>query len=465
MKNTAMILIFLCTLGLAKAQDFTGDWSGELSVQGMKLPLVMHIIQNDHVFVTTMDSPMQGAKGIPTGSTTIHKDSITVTIPAIGAMYRAKMVNGKLSGTFNQSGMSIPLELSKGADAVTINRPQEPKPPFPYTVVEVSFKNPKANNISLAGTLTLPAGVKNPPVAIMITGSGGQNRDEELLGHKPFLVIADHLTKNGIAVLRYDDRGVAKSESYIPEGQKDNTSYDFADDASAALDYLLTREDVIDPKKIGYIGHSEGGLIAPMVAAKRKDVAFCILLAGPGVDGKEILLTQSRRSGELSGASTEFLDINESYSEQIYDLVIASTPDQLEEKLKVVLNGMKEKLPEAGKALDEKAINAQIKAITTDWMKAFLSIEPSDYLSKVKCPVLAINGEKDFQVLPDINLKGIEAGLKKAGNKDVTIKSLPDLNHLFQHAETGAFEEYAKIEETFAPEALEIMTTWLKKRF
>ena len=464
MKNTVMILIFLCTLGMAKAQDFTGDWSGELSVQGMKLPLVMHISQNDNVFVTTLDSPMQGAKGIPTGTTTVNQDSITVTIPAIGAIYRAKMVNGKMSGTFTQSGMSLPLELSRGADAMVINRPQEPKPPFSYSVEEVSFKNPKANNISLAGTLTLPTGVKNPPVAIMITGSGPQNRDEELLGHKPFLVIADHLTKNGIAVLRYDDRGVAKSGSYIPEGKKDNTSYDFADDASAALDYLLTRGDVIDPKKIGYIGHSEGGLIAPMVAAKRKDVAFCILLAGPGVDGKEILLTQSRRSGELSGASTEFLDINEKYSKQIYDLVIAS-PDQLEEKLKAVLNDLKVKYPEAGKALDEKTIDAQIKSITSDWMSTFLSIDPADHLTKVKCPVLAINGEKDFQVLPDINLKGIEAALQKAGNKDVTIKTLPDLNHLFQHAETGAFEEYAKIEETFAPEALELITTWLKKRF
>ena len=463
MKKISLLFLLILMHCIVIGQEITGDWSGELEVQGTKLPLVFHITKTEGAYKTTIDSPMQGAKGIATGSTEINKDTLHITIPALAAKYLANFKDGLLIGTFTQGGLSLPLTLKQGKGDV-MKRPQEPKGPFPYAIEEVKFKNPKANNITFAGTLTLPKAVKNPPVAIMVTGSGGQNRDEEILGHKPFLVIADYLTRNGIAVLRYDDRGIAASEGYIPEGFKENTTLDFALDAEAALDYLKTRNDVVDVKKIGFIGHSEGGLIAPIVASKRKDVAFCILLAGPGVNGKEILLTQNRRSAELSGTPTEILDINEQFSTKVFDLIIANGED-VKGKIKLLFDQIVIEQPTFAKDLTEKEINKQIKTLTADWMSTFLRIDPAVYLAKVKCPVLAINGEKDFQVLPDINLNGIEKALKKAGNKNYTIKKIPNQNHLFQNCDTGAFGEYAQIEETFAPETLELIGQWLNNKF
>ncbi|MBK8392451.1 MAG: alpha/beta hydrolase [Saprospiraceae bacterium] len=459
-----LLVTFLGAFWSLNAQNLTGDWNGELEVQGMKLPLVFHITKNDQTLLTTLDSPLQGAKDIPTGSTLQINDSIYVLIPALGAKYAGKLQEDKLIGIFSQGGLTLPLTLSRGSASKAFNRPQEPKEPFPYLVEEVTFKNLKANNITFGGTLTLPKNVNNPPVAILISGSGGQNRDEELLGHKPFLVIADYLTRKGIAVLRYDDRGIASSEAYVPAGFKDNTTLDFALDAEAAFDYLKTRKDAVDIQKIGFIGHSEGGLIAPIVALQRKDVAFCILLAGPGVNGTEVLITQARRNGELSGENPEFIEINEAYTKKIYEIIHAKPEDE-KVKLKVLFKELLDKYPGSMEGVTEKTIDAQIASLTSDWMRTFMKLEPADYLTKVQCPVLAINGEKDFQVLPKINLPGIEQALKKGKNKDFTIKELPNLNHLFQNSQTGTFSEYGQIEETISPIALELMFNWLKARF
>lgn len=341
------------------------------------------------------------------------------------------------------------------------NRPQEPKEPFGYTSENINFINSTADSISLAGTLTLPKDIKNPPVAILISGSGPQDRNEELLGHKPFLVIADYLTNHGIGVLRYDDRGVGESKGDFNTA----TTFDFATDVEAAIDYLKSRNDM-NTSKLGLIGHSEGGLIAPMVASKNKDVTFVILLAAPGVNGAEILLAQSRKAGQLAGTPQAFLDENEKLASTIYDIIRAHTEEEIiKTKITNTLNDYKTNNPQSAITphITPMMIAQQLSILKSEWLCNFIRIEPKDYLEKTTCPVLALNGSKDIQVLSDINLEGIKNGL--SDNKDITIKELDGLNHLFQTAETGNVQEYSKIEETFAPIALETIKDWILERF
>ncbi len=344
-------------------------------------------------------------------------------------------------------------------------RAQDPKMPLDYISENVYFTNEKAENIKLAGTLTLPKGKKKPAVAILISGSGPQNRNSEIeqFNHRPFLVLSDYLTNNGIAVLRYDDRGTAESEGNHSEA----TSADFATDAEAAIAYLKTRSD-IDTSKIGLIGHSEGGLIAPMVAANNKDVAFTVLLAGTGVNGATILETQSRKAGELQGISKAHLDENEKLTNIIYGTILKyEDKDIIKSEITKKLNDFKANNPNSilAPAITPLMINQQLGILESKWLCYFIRAEPSDFLSKTTCPVLALNGSKDFQVLPKINLDGIKKGLEKAKNKDVTIKELKGLNHLFQTAETGSMQEYATIEETYSPSALQLISNWINERF
>ncbi|WP_177176585.1 alpha/beta hydrolase family protein [Hyunsoonleella jejuensis] len=344
-------------------------------------------------------------------------------------------------------------------------RPQEPKAPFEYSVENVVFINSEADSIKLAGTLTLPKDIKNPPVAILISGSGPQNRDEEVkqFNHKPFLVLSNHLTNNGIAVLRYDDRGIAESEGSF----KDATSFDFASDVNAAIQFLKARND-IDANKIGLIGHSEGGLIAPIVASKNKDVAFVVLLAGTGVDGGKILQTQSRKMMELRGAQKMMLDENEKLTTIIYDAIKQyKNTDTIKSKITKGLNDFKAQNPMSmvSPSITPVLIEQQFKILESKWLLEFIRIEPKPYLEKTTCPILVLNGTKDVQVLPEVNLPEIEKALSASGNTDVTIKELENLNHLFQTAETGNVDEYKTIEETFAPSALQLIADWINERF
>ncbi|GAA4962123.1 alpha/beta hydrolase family protein [Algibacter aquimarinus] len=345
------------------------------------------------------------------------------------------------------------------------NRPQDPIEPYNYLSEDVYFTNTAANNIKLAGTFTLPKTKKKPAVAILISGSGPQNRNEEVkqFNHRPFLVLSDYLTNQGIAVLRYDDRGVAKSKGDFGSA----TSLDFASDVEAAISYLKTRKD-IDTSKIGLIGHSEGGLIAPIVASKNRDVAFIVLLAGTGVNGGKILETQTRRAAELAGAQKNILDENEKLSSKIYDIIRNNTDEEIiKTEITNFLNGFKKNNPTSpiASVISPTMIKQQLSVLKSEWMLNFIRLEPADYLAKTTCPVLALNGSKDFQVLPKLNLEGIKNGLEKANNKDVTIKELDDLNHMFQTAETGSLQEYGQIEETFSPIALEIIKDWILERF
>jgi len=444
------------------AQDITGDWYGQIDVQGSKLRISFHVNEKDKTYATTMDSPDQMAFGIPTDETIVLNNNITISLKSMMIVFNGRLNKDIIKGTFSQGGMDFPLILSHKKITKEKKKPkfQEPTKPYPYKSEEITFVNKKANNITLSGTLTLPKNIKKPVVAILISGSGPQNRDEEILDHKPFLVLADHLTNNGIAVLRYDDRGVAKSEGT----QNNATSADFATDVEAAITYLQTRKD-IDTSKIGLIGHSEGGLIAPMVAANNDNVAFIVLLAGPGVNGAEVLKTQTKKAFELAGLTKKHIDFNNKVSEEIYNMVkIENDNNKLQINIIDYLNEVKKVAPDSyAKELTDTAIKIQAKTISSPWMTYFIKTNPKEFLNQVNCPVLAINGSKDIQVIADLNLSGINSALKH--NDDVTVKKLEGLNHLFQTCETGAVNEYAKIKETFSPKALQIISNWINKRF
>lgn len=462
MKTLLIVLIaFLTSLSLT-AQNITGEWNGALKVQGTQLRLVFTITKTDTGISATMDSPDQGAKGIPTTTTTFENSILRITIANAKIEYEGTLGNDNIIvGTFKQGGQSFPMNLSKELiEKEKLVRPQEPIKPYSYYTEDITFENKKAG-IRLAGTLTLPQKEGVFPVVILISGSGPQNRDEELLGHKPFLVLSDYLTKNGIAVLRYDDRGIASSKGDF----KTATTADFATDVEASIAYLKTRKE-INKKKIGLIGHSEGGIIAPMVANKSADVAFIVLLAGTGIQGDKLLLLQQKLIGKVSGVSDEDLLKSELTNRKVFDIVNQS--NSLEQLKTDLTNYLKQTLKEDPNAekpegmSDDDLVKLQVNQIANPWMHYFIKYDPASTLEKVKCPVLALNGEKDLQVPPKENLEAIKKALAKGGNKKVTTKELPNLNHLFQECKTGSPNEYATIEQTFSPTALTEILKWIQ---
>lgn len=462
MRIFSILLISLLSSIPLFAQDITGQWHGVLKVQGTQLRLVFNVSKTETGISSTMDSPDQGAKGIPMTTTSFENSILKITLASAKIEYEGTLgQDNVIVGTFKQGGQSFPMNLSKEKiEKERLIRPQEPIKPYPYYSEDITFENNKAG-ISLAGTLTLPSKEGVFPVVILISGSGPQNRDEELLGHKPFLVLSDFLTKSGIAVLRYDDRGTALSKGDF----KTATSADFATDVESAIAYLKTRKE-INTKNIGLIGHSEGGLIAPMVASKSKDVAFIVLLAGTGIQGDWLLLLQQKLIGKASGISDDDLQKSELTNRKVFDIVNKSS--NLEKLNLDLTNYIKQTLnhnPNAGKPAgmsDDDFVNLQVKQIANPWMQYFIKYNPAPTLEMVKCPVLAINGEKDLQVPPKENLEAIKSALSKGGNKKVTTKVLPNLNHLFQECKTGSPDEYASIEQTFSPLALSEILKWLQ---
>jgi fermentation-respiration switch protein FrsA (DUF1100 family) len=445
--------------------DVAGDWLGTLAVGGLELRIVFHFTQgNDGALHGTMDSPDQGAEGIPLGRIEGEGMKIRVEVPAVGGVYEGVVDadGGRIDGTWSQGGQSFPLTLAPVREGEAIEkpkRPQEPERPLPYREEEVRFRNEDAG-ITLAGTLTLPEGEGPFPAAVLISGSGPQNRDEALLGHRPFLVLSDHLTRHGIAVLRFDDRGTGESEGDFGSA----TTADFATDVAAALDFLEARED-IDTGAVGLIGHSEGGLIAPMVAVERPDVAFIVLMAGPGLTGERILELQSVLIARAEGTDEDVIAWNGRIQKLIFDIV-KTTPDvaEAEAEIREVMAGEIARLSEEEQKkykVEEMNSDAQIRQVLSPWFRFFLVHDPAPVLRKVRCPVLAINGEKDLQVPPKENLSAIEEALKAGGNTRYEVVEMPGLNHLFQPAETGAISEYAGIEVTIAPEALDRITRWI----
>ena len=409
------LVALTCQAQVQPTTALEGAWSGKMKIGSMSLTLVLHLEQADGYVKASLDSPDQSAYGIPALKEYLSDDSVAVKVESIGATYRAKLKEGKLDGTFSQMGMKFPLEMTKGVPEV--KRPQEPKPPFPYETEEVIFKNEK-DSATLAGTLTWPVGYdkkakKKPMVVLFVTGSGQENRDEEIFKHKPFLVIADYLARHGIASLRYDDRATGKS---VGGDVKNATSEDFARDAEAGLDFLRNMKAF---SKVGMIGHSEGGLIAFILGAQKK-TDFIISLAGPGVKGDTLSVVQSNRMLELSGIDPQ--------------LTVKMTVKKLRQ-------------------------DPQFQKLR--WYQWFFDYDPSDNIRKTRCPVFALNGDHDCQVVSSQNLTAIKQLLPKS--KKNLIKEYPMLNHLFQHCTTGLPNEYGQIEETFSEEVLNDIIAWIKK--
>lgn len=408
----------------------SGSWKGELNVGGTTLPVVFNFSAEG----CTLDSPAQGAKGIPAKWTPDASGIVSIQIPVINGSFEGKLTGDSIPGKFTQHGYSVPLTLRLGE--VKLNRPQTPKPPYPYTTEEVSFKNGDA---VLCGTLTLPENyTKNTPALVMVTGSGLQNRDEEAFGHKPFAVIADALARQGIATLRYDDRGFGESTGDVINSTID----DFKNDAAAGIGLLRKRF-----KHVGVLGHSEGGTIAMMLAAD-KAVDFAISLAGMTVSGKELLLRQNRDALDGIGLSSDVVDIYCKHLSDGMDAVIAGKdPDPVNDtQLQAPLN---------------QNLSKALQQFATPYMRSFIRLSAKDNLAKTSVPLLALNGTKDTQIDYVNNLAAVKA---LASSKPFTVKSYEGLNHFFQHAETGSVDEYGKIEETISPEVLSDIIAWIKKR-
>ena len=477
--NTPKPLSALTSTRIATAQgktsvsetDLLGLWQGTLEIPGSPLRLVINIEKQaasgtgKPAYKATLTSPDQTPEPFAATKIEITGATLVWEVKSLGASYEGKANAAKteIVGTFEQGGGQFPLTLKRVVKVEPAGKPkpkpQEPTRPYPYNEEEVTISN-KAQKNTLAGTLTLPRDKGPFPAALLITGSGPQDRDEALLGHKPFLVLSDYLTRRGIAVLRVDDRGVGKSTGNFGAA----TSADFVTDAQACVAFLKSRKD-IDAAQIGLIGHSEGGMIAPFVASQSPGIAFVVMMAGPGMRGDKLLLLQGDLITKAEGVPDAVLTQNHALRQRLIETV-ATEPDaaKRQEKLDVIGVDMKKQLTEADKKTIgdvDTFIKAQIQALNSPWMRYFLAYDPQPALKKVTCPVLAINGERDLQVPPKENLALVKAALTAGGNKDFTVRELPGLNHLFQTCKTGSPSEYAGIDETIAPLALQTMGDWI----
>lgn len=449
------LLLFVAITSFS--QDITGQWFGSIDVQGTKLNLIFNINKTGDNYTATMDSPDQKVQDIPMNTISFQNPTLKMGIEMAGIEYNGTLnVSNEIIGTFSQGGAIFPLNLSK--QKVLKRKPQEPTE-FNYYIENVTFQN-KKDNISLGGTLTLPTKEGKFPVVVLISGSGAQNRDSELLGHKSFLLIADYLTKRGIGVLRFDDRGVGESTG---DRNTANTK-DFATDVTAAVEYLKARKE-INLKKIGLIGHSEGGIIAPMVAANSKDISYIILLAGTGIPGDELLIQQTYLVGKAAGMSEEDLKEANISNAKIYNIMkTEKNLDAAKKQLTIIIQASFDELPANQKPSQDEinsVITQQIAVIASPWFQYFVSYDPSLILKDVKCPVLVLNGEKDIQVPSKINTQAIKNALEKGGNKKVTVVEFPNTNHLFQECVTCSVDEYEKLEQTFSPIALKQIADWI----
>ncbi len=400
------------------------------------------------------DSLAEGATDLPVTVTT-DGDVVTIAIPVASAVFEGTVDRDILSGVWTQAGNEISLVFERQAEPFALARPQEPVPPYPYTATDVRFEN---GAISLAGTLITPEGTGPFPAAVLISGSGAQDRDESVMGHKPFLVLADALARKGIATLRFDDRGVGESTGN-PIGA---TTADLATDTLAAVEFLRDQTQIGD---IGLIGHSEGGLIAPMAAAESPDVSFAVLLAGPGLPGADVLSTQTGDLLRAGGMSEDAIVWRMGWNDRIIELAAsdAATTD-VAEQIRALLTAAAADAPEllAGQLSDE-AIGQMVAAFTDPWMRYFLAYDPAPALAQLSIPVLAMIGTLDLQVSSADNVPALETAL--SSNPDATVMELAGLNHLFQNATTGAVSEYGLIEETMAPVVPKTIADWILERF
>lgn len=441
---------------------YIGSWEGELKVAATSLRIWLHIQEDNTGLKASMDSPDQGAMDLPVGKISAEGEILTIELPDLRASFKGSLKNDSLlSGTWSQGLSSLPLLFHKSAKKLEILRPQTPQEPFPYTSEEVEFYSADGK-LKFSGTLTKPIGSVNVPALILVSGSGPQDRDCQIMGHKPFWVLADFFSRNGIAVLRYDERGVGKSQGNFQSA----TSFDFTKDAYAAVDFLKSVEGITQ-SMVGMIGHSEGGAIVPMVAASRDDLAFAILLAGPASTGKEILLQQTEEILRLEGSDPKEIKATLATNLTLYDISGSDLDFQSARneilKLYQKRSWYMSKKQRARKGLDENSANQVATTVLSDWFRAFVKYDPSIVLKKLNLPVLALFGSKDCQVLPNPNADRMKEYLTAGGNKKVEVIVVEGVNHLFQNAETGKISEYGQIEETFAPEVMNLMLGFIQK--
>lgn len=458
MKKNLLLLFILFALSFrVQSQSISGDWNGHIIVQGMRLRMNLNILEQDTGLIGTLDIIDQGIYGIKLKNTAFKNDilsfSSTMQLDYEGKMTEADTIRGNITIRKNDE---YPLVFKRGK--FILNRPQEPKGPFPYQIEDVSFANPLAEGITLAGTITIPEGKGPFPIAVMISGSGPNNRDEEILTHKPFWVIADHLARNGIAVLRYDDRGCFKSTGNFGTA----TGIDLAYDAGAAVRYLASRKD-LPIGKIGIIGHSEGGELAPQVAHDNPEVSFIVSLAGPGMPGHELLLEQSKLIMLSEGSNQDEVERAVELNRKIYAIVMkdASTKKIKKKVEKAYIKYNEDAEKNGFETFPAANLKQQISLVTSPWFRHFLRYDPSIYWSKTTVPVLALNGMEDIQVAGESNLKAIKTALESAKNENFMIKGFAGMNHMFQHCQKCTFSEYAELEETFAAEVLDVMVKWI----
>ncbi len=440
-----MLLLFAAQTAFAQIE---GYWSGKLNLGLTELEMGFDIKAVENGFSATLDVPAQGAHDLPVDETVFQDNRLQLTMSAMGASYSGELKEGVIKGEFSQRGMAFPLNLEKSEKEAQQARPQDPQPPFNYHVEEVSFTNEKEGN-TLTGTLTIPKGKGPFPAMVLVSGSGQQNRDEELMNHRPFWVIADYCARHGIAVLRYDDRGMGGSTGEVENA----TSLDFSYDAEAAFDFLRNRKE-INALQIGILGHSEGGVINFMVSARRPEVAFLVSLAGPAVNGIEVLKAQQAAILRASGMTEEAVQFSGNANAQMFGVIEASSSrEEADTLLRQLVKGW---------GYNEELTEQTVGELVSPWMYYFLKYDPTEAIVKTKCPALLLNGSKDLQVLASQNLPGYERIIAEHHKTNLTLRELPDLNHLFQHCETGSPNEYFTIDETISPEVLEMIVDFIK---
>ena len=468
MRSRAALVFALCLLASAHplvaqpASRIAGSWIGTLQIGQAQLRIVFNVAADSAgTLSATLDSPDQGATGIPVSGVVLTGDSLKLGVLSIGGGYAGRMEAGDtaITGTWMQSGMSLPLALKRTMKRPTVARPQTPGHPYPYREEDVSYES-LTSGVRLAGTLTIPPGNGRFPAIILISSSGAQDRDETIFGHKPFLVLADDLTRRGFAVLRVDDRGVGGSTVSTME----STTEDLVKDVLAGVRYLKGRAE-INAARIGLVGHSEGGLIAPLAAAQSKEISFIGLLAAPGLPGDHILLRQTNDVLRSTGASDTDIERAHTTNAQIYEMMKSEKDSALlAQKVRAILtqSGAGESVDGQEKASgSQTAIDGQIAMVTSPWFRFFVGYDPRPALRSVTCPVLVLHGEKDIQVGTVENQKEILKALGEGGNSRVRAAIMPGLNHLFQSAQTGSIGEYGTLEETFSPAALEAVGDWV----
>ncbi len=434
-----------------------GLWQAAFVTHGLRLRFQLHIAHtSEGQLVAGLDSIDQGVTGLPATKVTQTGAAVHFEIPALGGEYNGTLnpARNLIVGSWSQTGADqTKLDFKRSDQPLELLRPQNPVKPYPYTEENVTFTNDAAK-VTLAGTLTLPKGPGPFPATVLIAGSGPEDRDAQVANHRPFLVLADYLTRKGIAVLRYDKRGIGDSTG-APDAA---TTVDLAADAQAALIYLRARKE-IDPSRVGLIGHSEGAIIAPLIASTSKDVAWIVLLSAPATKGEDTMLNQSELIARAGGLTDEQIAASLEFDHAAYTLVRNEKDQtQLMEKIvaQVKATGFDSAIPPA-------ALESQLRMLTSPWFKFFIDYDPSANLLKVKCPVLAIYGQKDLQVPSKVNMPIVQSAFLQSGNKDTDVRELPDLNHLLQHAYSGSPAEYPAIDETIAPQVLQIIADWILK--